>query len=134
MTGTATLAEIAREAGVSAPTVSKVLNGRADVAPATRERVEELLRRHGYRAPPQRHRSRRPLLELVFHELESAWAMEVIRGRRERRPRGGPQRGALRVRRAAQPGPDLGRRRARPPPDRRDAGALRARPRPSATS
>ncbi|WP_158715543.1 LacI family DNA-binding transcriptional regulator, partial [Streptomyces sp. NRRL S-481] len=45
---TATLAEIAREAGVSAPTVSKVLNGRADVAPATRARVEELLRAHGY--------------------------------------------------------------------------------------
>jgi LacI family xylobiose transport system transcriptional regulator len=73
------LAEIAREAGVSAPTVSKVLNGRADVAPATRERVEELLRRHGY----QRRRgtqSAAPLLELVFHELESSWAMEVIRG------------------------------------------------------
>lgn len=47
--GTATLAEIAREAGVSAPTVSKVLNGRADVAPATRTRVEELLRAYGYR-------------------------------------------------------------------------------------
>ncbi|MDI5910971.1 LacI family DNA-binding transcriptional regulator, partial [Streptomyces sp. 12257] len=43
---TATLAEIAREAGVSAPTVSKVLNGRADVAPATRARVEGLLRAH----------------------------------------------------------------------------------------
>ena len=79
MSGTATLAEIAREAGVSTPTVSKVLNGRADVAPATRERIEALLRRHGYR----RRRSATqatPLLELVFHELESAWAMEVIRG------------------------------------------------------
>ncbi|WP_225844715.1 LacI family DNA-binding transcriptional regulator [Streptomyces sp. HPF1205] len=77
--GTATLAEIARAAGVSAPTVSKVLNGRGDVAPATRSRVEELLRRHGY----QRRRGSvqpAPLLDLVFHELESAWAMEVIRG------------------------------------------------------
>ncbi|HTI23211.1 MAG TPA: LacI family DNA-binding transcriptional regulator [Kutzneria sp.] len=75
---TPTLAEIAREAGVSTPTVSKVLNGRADVAPATRARVEELLLRHGYRrravGPPSR------LFDLVFHELESAWAMEVIRG------------------------------------------------------
>lgn len=75
----ATLAEIAREAGVSTPTVSKVLNGRTDVAPATRSRVEELLQHYGY--------SRRrggaqaaPLIELVFHELESAWALEVIRG------------------------------------------------------
>ncbi|MEY9967879.1 LacI family xylobiose transport system transcriptional regulator [Streptacidiphilus sp. MAP12-16] len=79
MTRAATLAEIAREAGVSTPTVSKVLNGRADVASATRERVEELLRQYGY----QRRRSSTqssPLLELVFHELESAWAMEVIRG------------------------------------------------------
>ncbi|MER8031890.1 LacI family DNA-binding transcriptional regulator [Streptomyces bauhiniae] len=75
----ATLAEIAREAGVSAPTVSKVLNGRADVAATTRTRVEELLRTHGY----QRRRAevtRSPLIDLVFHELESAWAMEVIRG------------------------------------------------------
>ncbi|MFG1806216.1 LacI family DNA-binding transcriptional regulator [Streptomyces sp. NPDC049040] len=77
--GTATLAEIARAAGVSAPTVSKVLNGRGDVAPATRSRVEDLLRRHGY----QRRRGSMqpaPLLDLVFHELESSWAMEVIRG------------------------------------------------------
>ncbi len=78
-TQTATLAEIAREAGVSAPTVSKVLNGRADVAPATRSRVEELLRAHGYRRR-RAEASRSPLIDLVFHELESAWAMEVIRG------------------------------------------------------
>jgi len=76
---TATLAEIAREAGVSAPTVSKVLNGRADVAPSTRTRVEEVLRTHGYRRR-RAEASRSPLIDLVFHELESAWAMEVIRG------------------------------------------------------
>jgi LacI family xylobiose transport system transcriptional regulator len=75
--GSATLADIAREAGVSAPTVSKVLNGRSDVAAATRERVEDLLRAHGYR---RRAGTPAPLLDLVFHELESAWAMEVIRG------------------------------------------------------
>ncbi|MBJ7905497.1 LacI family DNA-binding transcriptional regulator [Streptomyces sp. DSM 110735] len=75
----ATLAEIAREAGVSAPTVSKVLNGRADVAAATRARVEELLRAHGYRRR-RAEATRSPLIDLVFHELESAWAMEVIRG------------------------------------------------------
>jgi LacI family xylobiose transport system transcriptional regulator len=76
-TEAATLADIARAAGVSAPTVSKVLNGRADVAAATRERVEELLRAYGYR---RRGVQAAPLLDLVFHELESAWAMEVIRG------------------------------------------------------
>ena len=43
-----TLTRIAAEAGVSVSTVSKVLNGRTDVAPATRERIGQLLRRHGY--------------------------------------------------------------------------------------
>ncbi|WP_084724635.1 LacI family DNA-binding transcriptional regulator [Streptacidiphilus melanogenes] len=80
MTRAATLAEIAREAGVSTPTVSKVLNGRADVAPATRERVEELLHQYGYQRRRGSSAPSSPLLELVFHELESAWAMEVIRG------------------------------------------------------
>ena len=43
-----TLTSIAAEAGVSVSTVSKVLNGRTDVAPGTRERVGRLLRRRGY--------------------------------------------------------------------------------------
>jgi DNA-binding LacI/PurR family transcriptional regulator len=43
-----TLTSIAAEAGVSLSTVSKVLNGRTDVSPATRERIGQLLRRHGY--------------------------------------------------------------------------------------
>jgi DNA-binding LacI/PurR family transcriptional regulator len=43
-----TLTSIAGEAGVSLSTVSKVLNGRTDVAPSTRERIAEQLRRHGY--------------------------------------------------------------------------------------
>ena len=42
-----TIAAIAREAGVSVPTVSRVLNGRADVSPQTRENVENLLKQHG---------------------------------------------------------------------------------------
>ena len=42
----ATLATIAAAAGVSVATVSKVLNGRADVAPTTRARVADLLANH----------------------------------------------------------------------------------------
>ncbi|WEP00080.1 LacI family DNA-binding transcriptional regulator [Streptomyces sp. FXJ1.172] len=80
VTRAATLAEIAREAGVSTPTVSKVLNGRPDVASSTRERVEELLHQYGYQRRRGNSAPSSPLLELVFHELESAWAMEVIRG------------------------------------------------------
>jgi DNA-binding LacI/PurR family transcriptional regulator len=43
-----TLTSIAGKAGVSLSTVSKVLNGRTDVAPDTRERISHLLRQHGY--------------------------------------------------------------------------------------
>ena len=46
-----TLAAVARLAGVSVATVSKVVNGRSDVSPATRSRVRELLRRYDYVAP-----------------------------------------------------------------------------------
>ncbi|WP_407319183.1 LacI family DNA-binding transcriptional regulator [Isoptericola halotolerans] len=76
-----TIAQIAREVGVSVPTVSKVLNGRADVAAATRDRVERALERHSYR----RRRSGIPpagtgLIDLVFHRLGSTWSLEIIRG------------------------------------------------------
>ncbi|MEU6533609.1 LacI family DNA-binding transcriptional regulator [Streptomyces sp. NPDC046928] len=77
--GRVTLAAVAKEAGVSMPTVSKVLNGRSDVSRTTRAKVEHLLEVHGYRRRAQAG-SRSPLIELVFHELESVWAMELIRG------------------------------------------------------
>ena len=77
-TSRVTLADIAAETGVSLATISKVLNGRTDVAATTRSRVEEELNRHGY----QRRASAQgaPYVELVFHELESSWSMEVIEG------------------------------------------------------
>src|SRR6266516_391016 len=43
-----TIAAIAAQAGVSIPTVSRVLNGRPDVAPATRERIEQIIKERGY--------------------------------------------------------------------------------------
>ncbi|WP_433384716.1 LacI family DNA-binding transcriptional regulator [Micromonospora sp. KLBMP9576] len=75
-----TITAIAREAGVSVPTVSRVLNGRSDVAPETRERVEELLRHHGYQRRGSRTVSRAGLVDLVFNDLDSPWAVEIIRG------------------------------------------------------
>ena len=54
----ATMSEIAAAAGVSVPTVSKVVNGRPDVAPGTREPIEELLRRAQLHAPRNRPRDR----------------------------------------------------------------------------
>lgn len=73
------MAFIAREAGVSVPTVSKVLNGRADVSAETRRRVETMILEHGYRKPP-RSSTRSPLIEVIVNELESEWALEILRG------------------------------------------------------
>lgn len=75
------VAAIAELAGVSPPTVSKVLNGRAGVGQETRRRVEALLRDHGYRrsapAQPAQH------LEVVFSGMLSSIAMEIMRGVQE---------------------------------------------------
>jgi LacI family xylobiose transport system transcriptional regulator len=73
-----TLAEIAKQANVSIPTVSKVLNGRSDVSARTRAKIEDVLRTHKYHRRERTHDS--TLLEVVFHELESEWAIEIIRG------------------------------------------------------
>lgn len=78
-----TMSQIAEVAGVSIPTVSKVINQRSDVAPATRERVERILIEHGY-IPQKAARSLRKgktgLINLVVHALDSAYEFEVIRG------------------------------------------------------
>ena len=74
-----TIADIAELTGVSVPTVSKVINGRSDVSADTRRRVETAIREHGYRRSPGS-RPRTPLLEVIFHELESEWALEIVRG------------------------------------------------------
>ncbi|MDH2414051.1 LacI family DNA-binding transcriptional regulator [Nocardioides sp. CER19] len=73
-----TIGTIAREAGVSVATVSKVVNGRVDVSVSTRERVETVIQRHGYRPRRAASAAGSGLLELVFHELDSPWALEII--------------------------------------------------------
>ncbi|MFJ3647894.1 LacI family DNA-binding transcriptional regulator [Streptomyces murinus] len=78
--GRVTIADIAREAGVSLPTVSRVLNGRADVSPSTRRRVEDLLAHHGYRRRAAQPAGRAELIDLVFNDLDSPWAVEILRG------------------------------------------------------
>lgn len=74
-----TIATIAQHAGVSVPTVSKVINGRPDVAPETRRSIEAALREHGYQRSGRLER-RAQLIEVLFHELESAWALEILMG------------------------------------------------------
>ncbi|UUT34646.1 LacI family DNA-binding transcriptional regulator [Microbacterium elymi] len=76
-----TLKEIAARTGVSMTTISKVLNGAADVSSATRELVEGHLRESGYRR--RNSRQRREYVEVVLHELEGEWALAIIEGVRE---------------------------------------------------
>ncbi|MEU6229277.1 substrate-binding domain-containing protein [Streptomyces sp. NPDC047042] len=74
------LASIAEEAGVSAATVSKVVHRRRDVSPATRARVEALLREHGFvRAWEDDARRARQIL-VVLRDLAGPYTLEVVRG------------------------------------------------------
>ena len=63
-----TMAAIAAAADVSVPTVSKVLNGRADVAAETRVRVESVLGELGYARSPRRRTKPARLIDLVCTE------------------------------------------------------------------
>lgn len=79
-----TIAEIAFEAGVSLPTVSRVLNERPDVAPETRQRVLEVLTARGYHKKPQAPTAQAPrltLIDLVISGwLDSEFYLEIVRG------------------------------------------------------
>lgn len=74
-----TMATIAAAAEVSVPTVLKVLNGRADVAPETRTRVESVLGELGYARNSRRKIQSARIIDLVCTEF-SPWAAEIIRG------------------------------------------------------
>lgn len=74
-----TTAEIAGRAGVSIATVSKVLNGRSEVAAETRAAVELVIREHGHR-PQKRRSNRAPLIELLSHQVGGAYSLETIKG------------------------------------------------------
>lgn len=83
-----TLATVAASAGVSVATVSKVLNDRADVSAATRDRVQAMLRRHDYVARGgevvRRGGGPRPetpaTVELVVHQRLSSYFSEILQG------------------------------------------------------
>ena len=75
--GRSTLTGIAAEAGVSVSTVSKVLNGRTDVAPGTRGRIGQLLHGYGYQVASG---PRSGVVDLLIGCLHGPWAEELIRG------------------------------------------------------
>ncbi len=78
-----TIRDVARAAGVSVATVSRVLNAKASVTEATRDRVREAIRRLAY-VPHGGARSlttrRTHVIGVVLPEMVGAFFSEVIRG------------------------------------------------------
>ncbi|MEU8386049.1 LacI family DNA-binding transcriptional regulator [Streptosporangium sp. NPDC048865] len=74
-----TLAQLAELAGVSTATVSKVVNGRAEVGSTTRALVERLIEEHGYRRQRRRIKPA-SIIEVVFHELAGEYPIEIVKG------------------------------------------------------
>ncbi len=73
------LTDIAKETGYSLATVSKALNGRADISEETRQTINAALKKYGYsrKAVPGK---KQKMIEIVFQDFENVWAMEVMRG------------------------------------------------------
>lgn len=79
--GRVTLTHVAERAGVSLSTVSKVLNGRADVAEATRTAVERAFAELGYVSrTDRRNPDRRRSLLLVLGNGVNPYAAEILEG------------------------------------------------------
>lgn len=76
-----TIAQIATAAGVSVPTVSKVLNGRLDVSQATRERIEQVIEEYGFvrnRAARALRRGKTGLVDLVVPRLDDDYFLPIV--------------------------------------------------------
>ena len=83
MANRVTIADVAREAGVSSMTVSRVINSKGDVSPATRQRVLAVVEQLGYR-PSGIARSlatqRTRTLGLVVPDVANPFFSDVVRG------------------------------------------------------
>jgi LacI family transcriptional regulator len=81
--GNVTIVDVAREAGVSYATVSRVANNKGGVKPETRERVLTAMARLGY-VVDQRARSlaggRSQVIGLLVHDVGTTYIGEIIRG------------------------------------------------------
>jgi LacI family transcriptional regulator len=86
------MTHVAREAGVSTQTVSRVLNDRPDVSPETRERIKDIIRKLGYQ-PNAMARSlasdRTRTLGLITEDFSDYFFTQVIAGAEEEARRHG---------------------------------------------
>jgi LacI family transcriptional regulator len=80
--GRVTISDVARAAGVSVPTVSKVVNGRYGVAPATLKRVMTVVEELGYETSlvaSSLRRQRTNVIGILVAEFES-FSVELLKG------------------------------------------------------
>ncbi|HEX6477390.1 MAG TPA: LacI family DNA-binding transcriptional regulator [Ktedonobacteraceae bacterium] len=77
-----TISEIAAQAGVSIPTVSRVLNNRPDVAPETRERVEQVIKESGFIRSRVRNvlKESSGIVDMLVPDLTNLYSVEIVRG------------------------------------------------------
>lgn len=77
-----TIAEIAAKAGVSTPTVSRVLNNRPDVAPDTRERVERVIKESGFIHSRVKNALKESsgIIDMLVPDLSTLYSVEIVRG------------------------------------------------------
>ena len=78
-----TIASIASIAGVSIPTVSRVLHNRPDVAPETRKRVEQAIEESGFVRNRVKHTMRKKssnIVDMLVPGLDSLYSVEIVRG------------------------------------------------------
>ena len=73
------IADVAAAAGVSVPTVSKVLNGRTHVSEATRAKVQQALEQLDY-SKRSTTASQPGMLQLVVNNFDSPWILETMAG------------------------------------------------------
>lgn len=78
-----TLSDVAQRAGVSPMTVSNVINGKAGVRPATRQRVLDAIQATGYRVNPMARAlagGRNRVISVFTPQLNRPYASEVVQG------------------------------------------------------
>lgn len=78
-----TIIDVAKEAGVSYSTVSRVVNNKSYVKPDTRERVTQAMNRLGYQANLQARAlagGRSQVIGLLVHNMSTQYMAEIFRG------------------------------------------------------
>jgi LacI family transcriptional regulator len=78
-----TIQEVARAAGVSVSTVSRVLNAKVDVASETQDRIQAVIDEMGYTsnlAARSMRSHKKNLIGLVVPDIEYPYAIEIMKG------------------------------------------------------